>query len=133
MEAVWAATSPSTGRFAGVETRSTEDELLERCRELRERGEGYLEVRAPDRDFPCITLGFRGPLAVINLFDQPESVLLRRGDGSVAPDDVVEVPIMDDPATFTGMFVMTVDRAWELIQDFVRTGSVGDHEDSWQT
>jgi hypothetical protein len=78
-------------------------------------------------------LGFRGPHAVIHLADGPESILLRRGDNSVSPDEEVEVPIMDDPATFTGMFVMTSDRAWELIQDFVRSGSVRNHGDWWQT
>ena len=51
----------------------------------------------------------------------------------MSPDEEVEVPIMDDPATFTGMFVMTSDRAWELIQDFVRSGSVRNHGDWWQT
>ena len=49
MEAIWAATSPSSGRFSEVEIRSTEDKLLERYRKLRERGEGYLEVRAGSR------------------------------------------------------------------------------------
>jgi hypothetical protein len=55
---------------------------------------------------------------------EPRSFLLV-GDGSLAPDGKIEVPVMENDAVFTGDFVMTVHRAWDAVRDFVRTGSVG--------
>lgn len=132
MEVVWAATSVKTGRLS-AEVKSTFDELLARFRELRARGEGYLEVRTPDRDFPAITMGFRDGRAVIHLAHSPESMALLRGDDSVPPDEEVEVPIIDEPSVFTGEVAMTLDNAWQLVQDFARTGSLDEYEDWFQS
>jgi hypothetical protein len=46
------------------------------------------------------------------------------GDGSVSPEGEVDVPVMDDLGTFTGDFVMGVDRAWDVMENFVRAGMV---------
>jgi hypothetical protein len=59
-----------------------------------------------------------------DLDEAPKSFLLV-GDGSVPPDATVEVPIMDEDGVFAGNFVMSVDRVWTAVRDFVRTGSTG--------
>jgi hypothetical protein len=124
LEVIWAGTAVPGGRFSPIEVRSTPDELDGRFRELRPRGEGNLEVRLPDRDFPTISLGFRGGHAVIHRVDSPESMSLLRGDSSVPSDAAVEVLIMDEPAEFTGDFVVAVDHAWRLIKEFVHTNEL---------
>jgi hypothetical protein len=132
LQVAWAATSPNSGRLA-PEVESTFDELLARFRELRARGEGYLEVRNPDRDFPAITMGFRDGRAVIHVAHGPESLALLRGDDSVSPNEQVEVLIIDEPAVFTGEVAMRLDHAWQLVEYFARTGSVDEHENWFET
>ncbi|MFE9207009.1 hypothetical protein [Micromonospora sp. NPDC007230] len=118
---VWAGTSPASGRFHPAEIKSTAAELFDRFGELRSRGEGYLEVRMPDQDFPLLTVGFRGKYAVIHRADAPDSMSLLQGDNSMPFDEAVEVPVMDDPVEFTGDFVSSVDHACRTLQEFVRT------------
>jgi len=78
MEVVWAATSPDDGRFSPHEVVTTVEQLERRFIELRARGEGYLEVRLPDRDFPVLTMGFRGDHAVIHAAESRESIALQQ-------------------------------------------------------
>jgi hypothetical protein len=125
MNVEWSATSPETRRVGAV--MYTEFQELEaRFIELRSIGEGYLEVALPTENSPQVTLGFRGDHAVVEqlrvLDEDPKSFLLV-GDGSLPPDGKVDVPIMDADSGFTGDFVMSVDRAWDAVRDFVRTGS----------
>ncbi|WP_406346820.1 hypothetical protein [Streptomyces sp. NBC_00648] len=47
------------------------------------------------------------------------------GDDTVPSGAVVEVPIMDDLAAFTGDFVLDIDRAWDLVHDFTQTWAAG--------
>jgi hypothetical protein len=116
---VWAATSSVSGRFSPAETRLDGVDLSERFNELRSHGQGYLEVRLLDRDYPVLTLGFREDYAAIHLFASAEQVSLLVGDGTVPPTDVVEVPIIDDLEGFTGDFVLGVDRAWDRVRSFI--------------
>jgi hypothetical protein len=64
-----------------------------------------------------VTLAFRGPCAVVeqlrSVDEDPKSFLLV-GDGGLPPDATVRVPTMDEDAIFTGLFVMSVDRTWDL-------------------
>jgi hypothetical protein len=126
MSAIRATTSPESGLFSPGEGSADVRDLSDRFTKLRSRGQGYLEVRLLGSEFPVFTLGFRRDHAVIHLFQDAEKVSLLRGDGTVAPDAVVEVPIMDDLAGFTGDFVLSVDRAWALVRDFIRTGTPND-------
>jgi hypothetical protein len=126
MGVMWAATSPESGRFSAVEKRSDVRDLSDRLTELLLRGQGYLEVRLPGGEFPRLALGFRGDQAVIHLFHDAEVTSLLVGDGTVAADAAVDIPIMDDLAVFTGDFVLTVDRAWVLVRNFIRTGAPRD-------
>jgi hypothetical protein len=126
MSVTWAATALESGRFSPAERVSDLRELAHHFNELRCRGQGYLEVRLPGGEFPLLTLGFQGDQAVIHLFDHAETSSLLVGDGSAAADAVVDVPVMDDLAEFSGNFVMAVDRAWALVRHFVQTGVPGE-------
>ncbi|WP_416979032.1 hypothetical protein [Streptomyces sp. T028] len=126
LSVVWATTSPESGRFSAGERRSDVRDLVDRFSELRSRGQGYVEVRLPDRELPRLTLGFRGDHAVIHLIDDAEGMSLLVGDGTVPVDALVDVPIMDDPAEFTGDFVLSVDHAWAVVRSFIQTGAPRD-------
>lgn len=93
---------------------------------LRERGEGYIEVRLPEGEFPRLTLGFRSDHAVVHLFGSDEEMSLLVGDGSIPADTVVTIPIMDDLAEFTGDFVLSVDHAWGVTSAFLERETVLD-------
>ena len=125
MDVEWSATSPQTRRVGAV-MRTDFQELEDRFVELRSLGEGYLEVALLMEDSPQVSLGFRGDHGVVEqlrvLDEEPKSFLLV-GDGTVAPNRKVDVPIMNDDSGFSGDFVMSVDRAWEAVRGFVRTGS----------
>lgn len=98
-------------------------DLSERFNELRSHDQGYLEVRLPDSEFPQLTLGFRDDHAVIHLINGAEGISLLLGDGTVPSGDLVDIPIMDDLTEFTGDFVLSVDRAWDLVGNFIHTGT----------
>ncbi|MGW1030566.1 hypothetical protein ACWD4Z_00090 [Streptomyces antibioticus] len=124
MSVVWAATSPESGGFLPAERLTDVEALSERVGDLRSRGQGYVEVRSPGEEFPVLTLAFRGDHAVVHLMSDPERTSLLVGDGTVPSGAEVEVPIMDDLAVFTGDFVLSLDRAWELVHDFTQTWAV---------
>lgn len=125
MGVVWSATSTESGRFSPVENRSEVRDLSDRLSGLRSRGQGYIEVQSPNLAFPVLTLAFRADHAVIHLMSAAERMSLLAGDGTVPSDAEVEVLIMDELAVFTGDFVLQIDRAWDLVHDFTRTGAVG--------
>ncbi|MER5942482.1 hypothetical protein ABT121_34880 [Streptomyces sp. NPDC001928] len=126
MSVTWAATALESGRYSAVESESDTEELTDHFNELRSRGQGYIEVRLPVSDFPRLALGFQGDQAVIHRFDDAEKSSLLVGDGSAAADAVVDVAVMDDLAAFSGDFVLTVDRAWALVRNFIQTGVPGE-------
>ena len=123
MNVVWSMTSLESGRFRPGESRSDLSDLVGDFSELRSRGQGYLEVHFPDSEYPQMTLSFQGDRAIIHLFTDEETVSLLAGDGTVPPDVTVDVPIMDELSSFTGDFVLSVDRAWDVVETFVRTGT----------
>jgi len=116
-EVVWAATSATSGRFDAVEQRSDIEVLHERFAALMARGEGYLEVRRVE-DYPALTTGFRGSVAVVQALMSQDAMSILVGDGS-AQEGQVEVPIMDEIAGFAGQAGVSVDRAWSLVQAFL--------------
>lgn len=125
MSVVWAATSPESGLFDPVERRTKVKDLSDRFDDLRSCGQGYVEVRSPDREFPVLTLAFRVDHAVIHMMSDTERMSLFAGDGAVSSGAEVEVPIVDDLAVFTGEFVLDVDRAWDLVHEFIQTRAAG--------
>ncbi|MEU0909839.1 hypothetical protein [Streptomyces althioticus] len=122
----WTATDPGSGRFSATERRSDIADLTDRFAALRSHGQGYLEVRLPHSEFPLLTLGFRDDQAVIHLFDAADKSSLFVGDGTAAADAVVQVPVMDDLAAFSGDCVLAVDRAWALVRNFVQDRAPGE-------
>ncbi|MGW2570867.1 hypothetical protein [Streptomyces sp. NPDC001537] len=125
MSVVWAATSPQTGLFDPVERRTAVKDLSDRFNDLRTCGQGYVEVRSPNREFPVLTLAFRDDHAVVHLVSDTERMSLLVGDGTAPSGAEIEVPIMDDLSTFTGDFVLDVDQAWDLLHVFTRTQAAG--------
>lgn len=113
----WAATSPASGRFDAVEKYSNVEALNDRFAALRARGEGYLEVRR-NEEYPVLTVGFRGSVAVVQVVTSPESMSLLEGNGATQRD-AVEVPIMDEAADFASQAGVAVDHAWSVVQDFL--------------
>lgn len=131
MDVEWAGTSLESGRFS-IPRQSSESELLTYFGELQNRGEGYVEVRMPGLDSPWLALSFRGDHAVVHSLSDEGSMALLVGDSSVEMDETVEVPVMDEPALFSGEFVSNLDRAWEIIRAFVHSGefeSLGEWSD----
>ncbi|MFJ4894724.1 MULTISPECIES: hypothetical protein [unclassified Streptomyces] len=125
MSVVWTATSPESGLFDPVERRSGVKDLSDRFNDLRSCGQGYLEVRSPDRGFPVLVVAFRGSHAVVHLMSDAARMSLLGGDGIVPVGAEVEVPIMNDLTVFTGYFVLDTDRAGDLMHDFTRTWAAG--------
>ncbi|MFJ2397386.1 hypothetical protein ACIOTI_32135 [Streptomyces sp. NPDC087843] len=125
MSVVWAATSPESGLFHPVERSSEVKDLSNRFNELRSRGQGYLEVRSPNREFPMLSLAFRDDHAVVHLMSSTERMSLLAGDGTVPSHAEVEVPIMDDLAVFKGDFILDIDLAWDLLHSFTQTQAAG--------
>lgn len=122
VEAVVAATSIESARFDAMERSVDVDDLLRLFDQLTGIGQGYLEVRSPDGEFPIVMMGFRDGYAVIHCASTDGQTALLYGDGSVAADDTIEVPILDELATFTGDFVLDTTAARTAIEDFVRNG-----------
>jgi hypothetical protein len=91
----WTATDPDSRRFSATERRSDNADLSDRFSALRSHGQGYLEIRLPDGEFPLLVLGPRDDQAVIHLF---------HADGR-------------------GDCVLAVDRAWVLVRSFVQKGA----------
>ncbi|MFI6899259.1 hypothetical protein ACIBM4_34650 [Streptomyces sp. NPDC050256] len=119
----WAATALGSGQFSAVERCKDLEGLSAHFNAQRSGGQGYLEARLPGSEFPLLTLGFRDDQAVIHLFDAADQAFLLGGDGSAAADSMGHVPIVDDVAVFCGNFILTVDRAWFLLCQFIQEGS----------
>ena len=124
MDVAWSATSPESGRFDAIVTRSDVEVLNDRFAALKARGEGYLEVRRVE-DYPALTLGFRGSVAVIEAYVSQEAISILLGDGS-HQGGLVEVPIMDEDGVFSGPAAIETERAWRLVQDFLDGRNLGE-------
>jgi hypothetical protein len=123
VEAVVAATAIESGHFHAVERPVDPDNLLRLFDQLVGIEQGYLEVRSTGHEFPLITVGLRDGFAVIHCASASDQMALLLGDGSVPPEETVQVPIMDELATFTGGFVLNAARARKVLEDFVDSGN----------
>ncbi|WP_433550994.1 hypothetical protein ACQP08_24785 [Micromonospora zamorensis] len=92
---------------------------MERFDELRAQGRGYLEVRG-SAVFPVLTLGFAASAAVVHLMTDEGSMSLLAANGPADAD--AEVLVLDDLVDFTADFVLNLERAWQVVEEFVRTG-----------
>jgi hypothetical protein len=129
----WIATDPKSRRLSFTKRRSSAEEYVAQIEALRALGWGYSEVNLSGRDYPYLTLSFRGDYAVLHQFSAENKVLLLAGGGVIADDETVLVPILDDidDATFSGAFVLSTERACAAVREFLRHGSVEDLGD-WQ-
>lgn len=123
MSVTWSATALPSGRYSAVERSSDVGELTAHFTQLRSHGSGYLEVRRPGRESPQLTLSFRGDQAVVHVFDHTDGSALLAGDGTASADTVVDIPVMNELAAFSGEFVLSVDHAWARVRNFIQTGA----------
>lgn len=121
MNISWSATSPTTGTFAAVE-RSGIAGLIERFDGLRTRGRGYVEVRAGDV-FPVLTLGFTESAAVVHLMTGEDAISLLAADEPASMN--AQVLVLDDLVEFAADFILDLEGAWQVVEEFVRTGDPG--------
>lgn len=126
MQVDWIATDPQTRRLSRTERRTTVDEFVARIEALRALGEGYSEVGVARRAYPYLALSFRGGYGVVHQFSARDNVFLLAGDGIIASEQSVLVPVMDDGVEFTGAFVLSADHAWAVVREFLRHGSADD-------
>jgi hypothetical protein len=117
--AVVAATSIESGRFQATERAVDLGCLLRLFDRLMGMGQGYVEVRSVEDEFPLVTVGFRGERAVVHCAFGSDQMALLRGDGSVGSGETVEVPILDELATFSGDFVLDTAGVREVLRTFV--------------
>jgi hypothetical protein len=89
----------------------------------RASGRGTWKCDRLNLSFPVVSVGFRGGFAVIHCASAPDEMALLYGDGSVAPEEAIELPIMDELATFTGEFVLNAAGARKALRDFVVSGT----------
>ncbi|WP_369371827.1 hypothetical protein AB1046_00495 [Promicromonospora sp. Populi] len=129
MAVFWAATSPTTGSFVPAE-QDDYDGLIARFGELRDQGQGYLEVRG-DAQFPLLTLGFRGERGVVQLVSDEATTALLVADPSATKD--AEVLVIDDFVEFASEFVLSLDRAWQVIDKFARGGDPAQVGEWWDS
>lgn len=73
----------AVGRFHPVERRSEVEGLADRYNDLRSLGQGYVEVRLSNGEFPTLVLAFRDDHAVVQLMSPPERMSPLAGDGTV--------------------------------------------------
>ncbi|MET7486614.1 hypothetical protein [Streptomyces sp. NPDC005538] len=111
-------TSLESGQFSPVEKHSELRDLVRDFNQLHSPGQGYLEVRFPDNEFPQLTLSFKGDRAVIHLITDEETTSLLVGDGTLLTDRSVTVPILNDLTEFAGDFVLSIDHAWDAVRSF---------------
>ena len=123
MELDWIATDPDSLRLPYVERRSSMHAYVSRIEALRTLGEGYSEVHLADRDYPRIAFSFRDYYGVIRLSLADKMYLLHVG-GVIADDKSVLVPGLDGDAEYSGAFVLTAERTWDLVKMFLQSGSV---------
>jgi hypothetical protein len=128
VEVDWIATDPKTRQLSYTERRTSAEEYVARIEALLALGEGYSEVSLAGRAYPHLTLSLRGGYGVVHQFSSDEKVFLLAGDGSMADDQTVLVPVMDDidDAEFTGAFVLSAGLACAAVREFLRRGSVDD-------
>ena len=126
-----AATSVESGRFRETEVPASTRSLTELLDQLVEVGQGYVEVRSKDEDFPMISMGFRGESALLHRASSLDHMSLLRGDGSIPPACTAEVLIMDELGLFTGEFVLDVQSARAALLRFAE-GTPAEELGEWE-
>lgn len=81
----------------------------------------------------ALALSFRGDYGVLHQLSAADQVLLLSGDGVIAADKTVFVPMLDDidGAPFSGAFALSAEHVCEAVREFLRHRSAEDLGD-WQ-
>ena len=107
-----------------VQQRSETETFLRFLESLSTYGEGYAEVARGDHPFSMLALSAASGHGVIHQFQSEDKSYLLRGDGSVPAGEVVELPMLEGLATFSGDFVLTLDLALGAVEAFARGAAV---------
>lgn len=107
-----------------VQQRSETQTFLRFLESLSTHGGGYAEVAGGDQPFPMLALSAASGHGVIHQFPSADKSYLLRWDRSVPADEVVELPIIEGLATFSGDFVLTLDLAVGAVEAFARGAAV---------
>jgi hypothetical protein len=94
--------------------------------ELLALGEGYSEVSCGDQLYPRVSLAFRAAYGVVAHWSSNEQMLLLLGDSIIANDQTVFVPEVEGDAKYAGAFVSSRERAWNVVKEFIGSGSVNE-------
>jgi hypothetical protein len=105
---------------SGVEHYSDARDFLEVLHCLALLGRGYAEVSRGHEPFPRVTVSVASGWGVVHLFPSADECHLLHGDGAVPEENVIELPVMGEPAIFSGEFVLPRGRAIDLVEAFVR-------------
>jgi hypothetical protein len=127
VDVMWIATDPDSRRLSLNERRTSEAEYVARIEALLAIGEGYSEVHTADRPYPRLALSFRAGYGVVHQFAE-DRLLLLVGGGVIHGRQTARVPMVDDAedGEFSGDYVLTAERAWEVVKDFLRHGAAED-------
>jgi hypothetical protein len=87
-------------------------------------GEGYSEVSCGDRLYPRVILAFRASYGVVAHWSPARETKLLLGDGIISNDASVSVPELEGDTEYTGEFVSIRQRAWDVVKQFIGSGSV---------
>ncbi|MEU0077666.1 Imm1 family immunity protein [Micromonospora tulbaghiae] len=96
--------------------------LIERFDELRARGRGHVEVQA-SAESPVLTLGFTESAAVVHLMTGEDAISLLAAEEPASTN--VQVLVLGDLVEFAADFLLDLERAWQVVEEFVRTGDPG--------
>jgi hypothetical protein len=107
-----------------VKQRSEARAFLRFLESLSTHGEGYAEVSRGDQAFPMLALSAASGHGVMHQFQSEDKSYVLRGDGSVPAGEVVELPIIGGLVTFSGDFVLTLERAVGAVEAFARGAAV---------
>lgn len=126
MEIEWIATDPESGLLSPVETRSSVDEYVSRINVLLGRGEGFSQVHLAGEDYPLLSFRFRNSYGVVDRFAPDGTMHILRGNGVVPANDDMFFPGLEGDSQFSGEYILSADRAWREIAEFLSSGSVSD-------
>ena len=126
MEVEWIATDPDSGLLSHTERRSSVRDYAARIEALLTRGEGYSHVHRADATYPLLTLSFRGGYGVVHQFPSADKVSLLAGGGAIDASETALVPVLDDDVPFSGEYVLSAERAWAAVREFLEHGSPED-------
>ena len=116
----WAGDEEPRHFQQGSETRT----FLRFLESFATHGEGYVEIARDNLPFPMLSLSAASGRGVVHQFQAEDQSYVLGGDGSVPVGEVVEVPIIEGLATFSGDFVLALHLAVGVVEAFAQGAAV---------